>query len=823
MRVALSWLKDYVDLDGLTVDELAERLTLAGLEVEDIESIGAWWDRERLVVGRVVRVEPHPNADRLVLADVELGAGPSHRVVTGAPNLLALRHAGQLDKPLMVAFAREGAELVDAYADPPARTVLEARVVRGILSDAMVCSEKELGLSDDHEGILVLPDDAPAGAPLADVLGDAVLTLNLEASYARAMNMIGVAREAAAILDRPFRAPAPTVQEAGGAAAELVEVVILDPDLCPRYSARVVRDLAVGPSPGWMARRLRLAGMRPIYNVVDITNYVMLEWGEPLHAFDYEALVARAGGGTPRITVRRARPGERMTTLDGADRALDTDTLLIADEAGPIAIAGVMGGAETEVTADTRAVLVESAAFDNINIRRTSKLQKLPSESSARFGRGVHPALVEPASVRAADLMRTLAGGAVVAGAVDAYPRPPADVQVTLPPGEIRRLLGVDIPADEAVAILERLEFRVAREPDGALRATVPPHRMDVALAADLVEEVGRIHGYDRLPATLLADPLPPQRDNPGLRLEEAARDALAAAGLQEIISYRLVATDREADLSPAREVDPTAYVTLANPISAERASLRRSMLTGLLEATRRNLRQRARIALFEVGHVYEARPGDLPDEPRRVALAMTGPAREPSWREGEARATDFFDAKGAVEALLEALGVEATWAPGAHPSLHPARTAEAESGGRSLGHVGELDPRVAAHWDLADRVVAVADLDLDALALAAGGARRFVPFSAYPAVEEDLAVVVADDLPAAEIARVIREAGGALVVGLRLFDLYRGPQVGDGRKSLAWSLVFQAPDRTLTSDDTATVRAGIVRALQAAFGAEMR
>jgi phenylalanyl-tRNA synthetase beta chain len=823
MRVPVSWLKDYVDLSGVPVDELAERWTLAGLEVEAVEPVGDWWDRERLVVGAITRVEPHPDAERLVLAWVDHGTGTLHRVVTGAPNLMELRTAGDLERPLKVVFALEGVEIFDGHQEGWVKTCLKGRPVRGIMSDAMVCSEKEIGLSEDHTGILILPDDAPVGASLVDYLGDAVIDVDLTANLARAMNMVGIARETAAILGRPFTAPVPVVVETGARVADLVDVVIEAPDLCPRYTARVIHHLAIGPSPWWMQRRLVLSGMRPINNIVDITNYVMLEWGEPLHAFDYDRLEARAGGRRPRITVRRARAGERMVTLDEVDRALDTDTLLICDDAGPVAIAGVMGGLESEVTDATRTVLLEAAVFDFINVRRTSRAQKLASEAAMRFGRGVHPALALTGSTRASGLLADLAGGRVVTGIVDAYPRPAATVTVRLDAAEVRRLLGVDIPKDEIQDILRRLEFAVAPAADGTFDVTVPPHRLDVALPADLVEEIARIHGYDRLPSTMMADDLPPQRDNAGLRLEEDVRDALVGADLQEVISYRLVAIEHEAALLPGSVPDPADYVVLANPISPERSALRRSVLTGLLDALAANARFRERVALFEVGPVYLGRPGDLPDERRHVSLVMTGPADETTWRGGERHAVDFYDAKGAVETLLAHLGVAATWARGSHPSLHPARTAEVRAGDICLGHVGELHPQVRAAWDLGEATVAVAELDLDALQAVTGNGRRFRPFSSYPSVRQDLAVVVAEAITAGEVAEAIRSAGGVLLADLVLFDVYRGGQIGDGRKSLAWSLTFQAPDKTLDSKAVEGLRTRIVRALESKVGAELR
>ncbi|MFN2114892.1 MAG: phenylalanine--tRNA ligase subunit beta [Anaerolineae bacterium] len=822
MKVVMSWLEDYVDVSGVSVGELAERWTLAGLEVERIERVGDWWDRERLVVGNVVRVEPHPNADRLVLAQVDYGADAPHRVVTGAPNLLELRTAGDLEEPMRVALAFEGVELFDGHKDGWEKMTLKGREVRGVMSDAMVCSEKEIGLSDDHSGILVLDRDAPIGKPLTDVLGDAVIEIDITPNFAHAMSMVGVARETAAILGRPFSAPQPRVATSGGSAADMVGVVIEDPDLCPRYSARLISDVEVRPSPHWMARRLTLAGMRPINNIVDVTNYTMLEWGEPLHAFDYERLVERAEGGRPTITVRRAREGERMTTLDDVDRVLDGETLLICDGAGPIAIGGVMGGADSEVSANTTSVLLEAAAFDFINIARTSRLLRIPSESAARFGRGVHPELAEPASVRAAGMLAECASGAVLDGVVDEYPRPFPPVTITLPAGEIKRVLGVDIPTAEAERTLRSLEFETTLAA-GELRATVPPHRLDCSLPADLLEEIARIHGYDRLPSTLMADPLPPQRDNERLALEETARNALVLGGLQELVNYRLVSRESEAKTA-VEPFDAAGYVVLANPISPERSVMRQSLLTGLLSAAENNLRFTDRVALFEVGPVFQARGDWLPDEPRRVAAVMTGPSVPHDWCGAGDRDIGFYDAKGAVETLLGSLGLTAGWVPAEHPSMHPGRTAAVLLDDTDIGRVGELHPAVRAQWDLGDRPVAVVDLSLDALqAILAGASRQFQPISAFPAVTQDLAVVVDEGVSAADIAAVMRDAAGPLLVDLELFDVFRGSQLGDDLKSMAWTMRFQARDKTLRSKQVDKLREKIVTALSDKLGAKLR
>ncbi len=441
MKVSLNWLRDYVDIT-LPPAELAERLTLAGLEVGAVDQIGDWWDREKIVVGEIREIRPHPDADRLVLADVLYGGPEIEQCVTGAPNLFPYKGAGPIS--LKVAFAMEGAELYDGHQEGFVKTRLKRTKIRGVPSRAMVCSEKELGISDAHEGIMILPADAPVGTPLADYLGDTVWDIDLTPNLARCLNMIGVAREVAALTGGQVRYSSIEWQTDGPPAADLARVQIDDPDLCARYIATIIRDVTIDSSPQWMQDRVRKAGMRPISNIVDITNYVMLEWGQPLHAFDYDKLVARAGG-TPTIIVRRARPGESMTTLDGVHRAFSPDTLLICDTAGPIAVAGVMGGLETEIDDNTRSILLESANFNFISIRRTTQALKLPSEASLRFGRGIHPALAEQAARRASELMRLLAGGTIAQGMVDAYPVPASPTVIVLTAREVERILGIAV------------------------------------------------------------------------------------------------------------------------------------------------------------------------------------------------------------------------------------------------------------------------------------------------------------------------------------------------------------------------------------------
>jgi phenylalanyl-tRNA synthetase beta chain len=853
MKVPTSWLKQYVDIT-VPLDDLAERLTLAGLEVGAIERIGDWWDRDKIVVAEVLEVRPHPNADRLVLADVAYGGPAVEQCVTGAPNLFPYKGVGRVS--LKVAFAMEGAELYDGHQAGFVKTRLKPTKIRGVPSRAMVCSEKELGLSDSHEGIMLLPDDAPVGAPLADYLGDAILDLDLTPNLARCLNMVGVAREVAALTGASLRYPDTGWQTGGPPAASLARVEIEDPDLCARYIATIIRDAQTGPSPQWMQDRVRKAGMRPISNIVDVTNYVMLEWGQPLHAFDYDKLVARAGGGVPTIIVRRSRPGETMTTLDGIDRQFGEDTLLICDTAGPIAVAGVMGGLETEIDDSTRNILLESANFYFLSIRRTTQALKLPSEASLRFGRGIHPALAEPAARRASELMRVLAGGTVARGMVDAYPRPaqPAVIDLTL--DEVERNLGMAFNAEEITRILESLEFTV--EPvlpspasvQPLLRVTVPAHRLDCQYPADLIEEVARIYGYDRIPVTEMADRLPPQRANRDLELEEEVRDVLAGCGLQEVVTYSLTNLGREAALDPgktAADLDAASYIILANPITQERSAMRHSLLPGVLETTAANLRFRNRVTIFEVGKVFLPRPvgrggppcppdvdgdhkgsplpeAELPDEPRRLSILMTGPRDDRHWLATPGPDLDFFDLKGMVETLLERLHVAgARYEPAEHPTFQPGRTARLRVGEAEIGLLGEIHPAVREAFDLPDRRIAAAELDLEALLAQVPPSWLVEPIWAFPAVLQDLAVVVDEEVPAARVRDLIVAAGGFLLKEVKLFDVYRGDPVPAGKKSLAYALAFQAPDKTLQDAIVAKQVGRIVGRLRQELGAALR
>ncbi len=811
MKVPLSWLRDYVDLP-LPVPQLVERLTLAGLEVSGVRSLGLpppeglrakledagpAWDRDKVIVARVLGVDKHPNADKLKLVTVDYGAAEPKVVVTGAPNV-QIGDAGY-----KVIIGLTGTTYWDGHVSPKQLSKLKPTKIRGVPSDAMVMSEFELGISEEHEGIIRLGDDAPdPGTPLADYMADMVLEIDVLPNMARCLSMIGVAREVAALTGQTLRYPPHAVQALGESIEGQVKVEIEDPSLSARYAAVLLKSVQVGPAPGWMQRRLNYAGMRPISNIVDVTNYVMLEWGQPLHAFDFDKLKERAGGKVPTIIVRTARKGEQLRTLDGQLRELKQETLVIADTAGPIAIAGVMGGAETEVSATTKNILLESANFDFVSVRRTMKALDLPSEASVRFSKGIHPELVMPAAERAADLMRQHGGAKVCKGIVDCYPAPLPPQVIMLRLSEVRRILGLDFPTANAVRILRSLEFAVEQEDPDVLRVTTPPHRRDIQEGpADLIEELARVSGYDRLPATLLADELPPQRTNTTLVLEERVRDHLVNAGLQEVITYSLTTPEREQPLGLASH----EYVRLLNPISSERVVMRQTVLAGVLEVLAANLRHTEDARLFETGPVFLSHPGEkLPDEPVRLALALTG-RREPEfWEEpGKKSSVDFFDLKGVVETVTADLHLPGVAYRKASPGyLHPGKAAELLIDGQPVGTFGELHPRVAAAFGLEGHSVLAGEFDLQAILAKVPGRFTYTPVPRFPAALRDIAIVVDEEVTAERIAAEIRAAGGELLRGLRLFDVYRGGSIPAGKKSLAYALSYQAEDRTLTDKE---------------------
>ncbi len=863
MKVPLSWLKEFVAIT-LSPEELAHTITMAGLEVGSVDYIGLEgsalpWDPEIILVANVLEVRAHPNADRLVLVDVDYGAEQPHTVVTGAPNLFPYKDQGRLTHPLKAVFAREGARLYDGHQEGQVITTLKGRMVRGVMSDAMLCSEKELGISDDHEGIIFLDAAAPVGAPLRDVLGEVVFDIDLTPNLARCLSIVGVAREVAALTGQPLRLPDPQVQMDGPPIEGRARVSVEDSTLCPRFSVGLIEGVQIGESPAWMQRRLRYAGMRPINSIVDISNYVMLEWGQPTHAFDAHKVQDQ------HLIARLAQAGERLVTLDDKERDLtpfsnDPGPLLVCDPAGPLGIAGVMGGAQSEVSASTTHILFEAAIWEPAQIRRTARHFKLPSEASRRFERGVDLELPLIAQRRALELMRTLAGGTVAQGLIDVYPHPYRPVILELPPSEVSRLLGIRVSAHDIAEMLNRLGF--ACQPRGlsgigdfanmigtvmdpmTVQVSVPSFRQDVTMQADLIEEIARVYGYDNIPMTQLADEIPGADDHPELDQERKVRQAMMGSGLDEVITYALTSLEAVALVGPAA-AETERYLRLSNALTPERAYLRRSMLPTLLEALALNLRERERVRIFEIGRVYLPRSGSagddqswLPDEPRRLALALAGPREWLAWNRVAAAPLDFFDLKGVIEVMLERLGLaeRAIFTPLTDDErLHPGRAARLALAAMSqngkanpqsepvpVGVLGELHPDVQERLELRTARAAVAEIDLDAL-LDQMREPHYHSISRYPATMQDLALVVDSAVPAEQVTMLIRRGAGDLLESLTLFDIYSGEQVGAGKRSLAYRLVFRAPDRTLSDEALGKVRAKVVRLLEREIGATLR
>jgi len=790
MRVPLEWLTEYVD-PQLPVGELAERLAMTGTEVDRVAHHGVG-ELDAFVVGRVLAVERHPDADRLRVCRVDVGAGAPAQIVCGAPNVAA----GQT-----VAVGRPGAVLPDGTRMRQAR-------LRGVASDGMILAEDELALGPDHSETIVLdPDGLQPGQALHGVLPIATDVLELEITPNRpdCLGIYGVAREVQAATAAPLARP-PWEQDLGSADGDVpAEVLVEAPDLCPRFTARVFEDVTIGPSPLWLKARLMATGQRPISNVVDITNYVMLLAGQPLHAFDLD----RVAGA--RLVVRRAGAGEKLVTLDGQARVLDPDVLLIADDDGPTSIAGVMGGARSEVGPDTTRVLMEAASWSGPSIHATSLKLGLRSEASARFEKGLAPEQALDAQVVATQLMLALTGARLVAGTIDVGEPPPPPAVIRLREQRVGALLGVSIARSECALHLQRLGFETLEEADG-LDVTVPYwRRNDVYREADLIEEVARLHGAgDRLPATL-----PSRRGavgvlTPAQRMRRRAEDALAARGLHEIVGWSFEAPEQDDLLRLAADDPRRRHVVLENPMSEDQSVMRTTLLGSLLSMTRRNAARGQGVpGLFESGRVYLATEAQLPEEHHALGALVPG---------------DAFAAKGYLEALFAALRVTLSTEQspaGPQPFLHPGRGASVSAGGEVVGWLGDVHPLVAREWDLEG--VAAFEVDLDAVVARAMTVPRYEDLTSFPELREDIAIVVDAAVPAARVLEAIRAAGGALLASAEVFDVYRGEQIATGRVSLAIALTFRARDRTLSDDDAAPLRARIVARLADQLGGELR
>jgi phenylalanyl-tRNA synthetase beta chain len=846
MKAPISWIKDYVEIDDIPFGELVHTMTMAGLEVEEIHFVGLpippgdkhdykvtgiAWERDKLVVGEIREVNPHPDADRLVLCRLYDGE-KEHNVLTGAPNLFDYKGKGELKPPIKVAYAKEGTTLYDGHVEGWELMTLKKTTIRGVESYSMVCSEKELGISDEHEGIMLLPEDAPTGTPLADYMGDAVLDVAITPNLARNANILGIAREVAALFDRAWKEPDTRFSGKGAAIEGQVSIEIGVPKLNPRFAVALIKGVKVGPSPAWVQRRLRLIGQRPINNVVDVTNYMMFEIGQPLHAFDYDVLVERNRGKPPVLTTRTAKAGETITTLDGEKRTLEDFTVVISDPNGAHSLAGIMGGLETEVSENTTNVLLEGANWNYINIRQSLKYLNLHSEASYRFSRDMHPAMAPRGVGRGIALMRDWGGGEIAEGMIDEYPLPVEDPVVTITPADVKRALGIELSAKQIAEMLGRLGFETSAKKD-EVSAKTPDHRRDISddpviARADLMEEIARIYGYENIPETRMADMLPPQRANKPLVFEERLRDLLVSLGLQEVITYRMTNAEREARaLPPGVEPDPKPHVQLLNPIATDRDVMRKSLLASVLEVIETNARLRERIAIFEIGSIYLTGENEegLPDEESRLVIALTGQRAEADWLPALEGQFDYYDLKGITDDLLAGLYLDqpVAYETASYPMYHPGKCARLTLGGRQVAVLGELHPEVHARHDFGDAPVLAAAFDLDTLRALTPERHSLEAVSAFPPVLEDLALIVDEGLPAAQVEGYIRQTGGAALAEVRLFDVYRGEQIGAGRKSLAYALTYQAPDRTLTDEEVAKLRKKIVGRLEREVGAVLR
>jgi len=853
MRVPLTWLREYCD-PALDVHGIEERLTMTGTKVEAIHHHGVR-ELEHFVVGHVLAAERHPDADRLSVCEVDLGAarpeGPA-TIVCGAANVAA----GQ-----DVAVARPGSVMPDG-------SKLKKAKLRGVPSEGMILAEDELAIGADHDGIMVLGDLLPGvqltrGEPLAQVLPIATEVLELEVTPNRpdCLGVYGVARELHAATGAPL-APAPWSEDAGSGGSPKsaeVEVQVQCPDLCPRFTARIFHDVTIAPSPPWLKARLMAAGQRPINNVVDITNYAMLLSGQPLHAFDLDRI---AGG---RLVVRRAHDGEQVQTLDGQTRTLDAEMVVIEDGEGPTSIAGLMGGARSEVQPETTSVLMEVATWYGPAIHRASWALGLRSEASSRFEKGLQPEQCMHAQALATQLMIELCGASVAPGTIDVGGEGPAPLTIALRESRVQDVLGVPIPSARAAEILQALDFTTAEAADG-LNVTVPPlRRDDVTREADLIEEVARIDGLEKLPATL-----PKRRDAYGLltpaqRLRRRAIDALVGRGLYEVVGWTFAPPARADRLRLPAEDERRRAVVIENPLSEEQSQLRTMLLGSLLDVARHNVAHgEPNLRLFEHGTVFgwpsegqavaaaaesaraaegasAAATREAPDgadsllveaiadtaihEHRSLAVLLSGRLAASDWKSSspasEPADADFFAAKGLLEALAEALRVPGLrFAPAPEPFLHPGRSASVSLGEGSIGWLGELHPLVAQSWELGG-ALACFEIDLDRF-LAHAARPDYLDLIGYPPLRQDIAVVLPEQVSAAQALDAVRTAGGKLLGEVRVFDVYSGPQVGEGKRSLALALAFRASDRTLSDEDIAPLRKRIVSAL-ADLGGELR
>ena len=798
MNVTLNWLRNYIDFE-LSPSELADRLTMLGIEVESVKQLGA--ELEGVVVGSVGSIKPHPNADKLVLCQVDIGETEALQIVCGAPNVR---------EGMLAPVATIGATL------PIGLTIKRAKL-RGETSHGMLCSEKELGLSEDAAGLMELPTGTPLGTSISAALGldDVVFELEITPNRPDCLSLIGVAREIRAETGNALKLPQVDFSEDATDIREITSVTIEAPDLCPRYAARVIQGVKVGESPAWLQQRLESVGVGVINNIVDITNFVLMEYGQPLHAFDYHKLTEN------RIVVRRATADENITTLDEIARELTPDMLVIADAEKPVALAGIMGGYDSEITETTCDVLLESAYFNPSSVRATAKALGISTEASYRFERGADPGAVLTAMDRAAQFIAEFAGGTICKGVVDVYPGQQPLTQVQLRPERVNFILGTTLEAAEMVQILSDLGFDVKADGTENYQVTVPPFRPDITRDIDLIEEIARVHGYDNIPTTLPKGDIPVPAPNPSREVHKRIKHFLLAAGMMEAINYSFFDPNCFDKLRLAADDPCRDALQLRNPLSPEMSVLRTTLIPGLLENARYNRNHQIdTIAFFEIGSVF-IREGEQ-KEPERVTGVLAGQLGEGVYSDPY-RVPDFYDIKGVVEGILEVCGiVDYTLEKTDAPAFHPGRNAAVLSSNKQIGIFGEAHPEVLDNYDLPYKAY-LFDFDMEALVDAAIFAKRFEPIPVYPKVERDLAIVVDKAVLSDMPTGLIYATGGELVESVRLFDVYEGEQVPEGKKSLAYAITYHSATETLTDKAVNALHDKIVKHLNQELGAELR
>ena len=806
MLVSLNWLKDYVDID-VTPSELAESMTLAGLAVEAIAEPGK--DITKVYTGKILTIAKHPNADKLVICQIDMGEEENIQIITGATNV----QSGQV-----VPVAVAGAHLAGG------QTIKKSKL-RGEASSGMLCSGEELGINPDllpqeqKEGIMILPSDTPLGLDVKQLLGldDIIFELELTPNRGDCLSMLGVATEVAALLEKPLRLPEIKLPVIDPAPEDKVQIDLDDFDLCPRYVARLMKNVKVGPSPDWMQQRLRAAGVRPISNVVDVTNYVMLETGQPMHAFDYHQL--KEG----HIIVRRAYEGETIISLDKTTRTLSSEMLIITDLNGPVAIAGVMGGLNTEVTENTTSVLLESAYFKPVSIRHTSHDLALRSESSSRFEKGIDLSGCLRAADRAAQLLVQINAAQAVNLVVDNYPAPATEKTLRLRTSRVNQILATELRTEEIASLLTRLNISVQQENEELL-VQIPSYRPDITIEVDLIEEVARMYGYNQIKYTMPSGMLTQGARNKNQAIELRIKNFLSRGGFKEVITYSFISPKTFDRLELTTENPLRNVIKVQNPLSEEQSIMRTLLFPGLLDVLQRNSNRQIKDgAIYEIGRVYYPRSTEsLPDEVPMLAAAVTG-SLTGSWNI-PAAPMDFYFLKGCLEMLLNYLGVpKVSFKPDSEiAGLHPGRTATILAKGEPIGYIGELHPSVQENYALTQRVILL-EIDLRKLLDSLEDTKTYQPLPKFPGADRDLAVVVKKDIPADKIIEQIYNAGGSILRQVQLFDVYQSTQFAPDKQSMAFTLHFQSWERTLTDEELAIATENIFNALQSNLDAELR